>query len=269
MPFVRFFHFIVDLLVTAALWLYFMFGYLFILVFLYVPAYVFAENRPTAFQNLNHLHLKCFFALTRMLCPRTKFDIPREVRNIHSSVIVCNHLSYLDPILLISIFQRQRTIVKYTFFNVPIFGWFLRNAGYISTGASDMIGPAMINNLEDIKEHLASGGVLFVFPEGTRSRNGSLSPFNKGVFTIARYCNAPLKLVYIGGTNGLFRPGHYLLNTHDFNQIKLELIGSLTPDYRGNNFSISAVAEEARNIFEEKVAQTKSGKTVMSAPVGR
>jgi 1-acyl-sn-glycerol-3-phosphate acyltransferase len=253
MSMVRFFQRIIDFFITLILWFYFLFGYLFILLFLYVPAYVFAENRATALQNLNHVHLKCFFALTRLLIPRTKFIIPKEVREIHSSVIICNHLSYLDPILLVSLFGRQRTIVKHTFFKVPIFGWFLKNYGYISSGASDMTGPAMINNLEAIKEHLASGGIVFVFPEGTRSRDGNIAPFNKGVFTIARYCNAPLKLIFINGTNKLFPPGHFLFNTRNINQIQLELIGSLEPDYMGNNFSISALAEQARKLFEEKI----------------
>jgi len=254
----RFFRFIIDFAVTIILWFYFMFGYLFILLFLYIPVYFFAKNRATALQNLNHVHLKVFFTLTRLLIPRVKFNIPEDVWQIQSSVIVCNHLSYLDPILLVSLFRRQKTIVKHTFFKVPIFGWFLKNYGYISSGASDMIGPAMIDNLEDIKKHLSKGGVLFVFPEGTRSRDGKLAPFNKGVFTIARYCNAPLKLILITGTNGLFQPGHFLFNTSDFNEIQMELIGSLEPDYKSNNFSVSAIADEARHIFEEKIANLKS-----------
>ena len=86
------------------------------------------------------------------------------------------------------------------------------------------------------------------------------APFNKGVFTVARYCNAPLKLILIKGTNKLFQPGHFLFNTHDHSEIQLELIGSPEPDYKGNNFSISALADEARIIFEEKIAKIKSNK---------
>jgi 1-acyl-sn-glycerol-3-phosphate acyltransferase len=249
---VRLFHFIIDLSVTLILWFYFLFGYLVILLFLYLPVYILAKNRAAALQKLNHVHLKIFFALTKLLSPGTKFFIPEDVRKIHSSVIVCNHLSYLDPILLVSLFRQQRTIVKHTFFKVPIFGWFLKNYGYMSSGSAEMSGPAIINNLEDIKEHLAEGGVLFVFPEGTRSRDGKLAPFNKGVFTIARYCQAPLKLIFISGTNGLFPPGHFLFHTRDDNEIRLELIGSLNPDYKNRNFSVSALADEARKVFDKK-----------------
>jgi 1-acyl-sn-glycerol-3-phosphate acyltransferase len=257
MPLINILQRIFDFCVTLILWGYFLFGYLFLLIALYIPAYIIAENRIAALQNINHVHLKCFFALTRFLIRRTKFDIPKEVREIHSSVIVCNHISYLDPILLVSLFSRQMTIVKSTFFKVPIFGWFLRNAGYIPSTPNEMMGAAMINNLESIKEHLAAGGILFVFPEGTRSRDGKLSPFNKGVFSIARYCDAPIKLVFIKNTNTLFRPGYFSFNTHDFNTIKLELIGALEPDYKSNNFSISSVAEQSRKLLEKNYKKIK------------
>lgn len=199
--------------------------------------------------------MKNFFRLTRWLIPRTEFVIHEEVRKIQSSVIICNHLSYLDPILLVSLFPKQRTIVKSTFLKVPIFGWFLKKAGYIPSAGSEMLGPAMLKNLEAIKEHLAAGGNFFIFPEGTRSRDGKLNPFNKGVFSIARYCNAPLALILLKNTDKLFPRGSFSFNTHDYNKIKVELIASLKPDYKSKDFSISTVANQARSLFEETLSR--------------
>ena len=243
-----------DLFITLLLWAYFLFGSVVFFFLFYIPAYLFSSNRATAFQNLNHIHMKNFFALTRLLT-RTKFDVQKEIRQIHSSVVVCNHLSYLDPILLISLLPRQCTIVKSTFFKVPFFGWLLKTSGYVPSMPSEMLGPAMIKNLEEIKKHLAAGGNLFVFPEGTRSKDGKLAPFNKGVFGIARYCNAPLKMVYIRDTNKLFRPGTFLFNTRAFNIIKVELLGTVKSDYKSNDYSPSAVADEGRKLFEDRIAQ--------------
>jgi 1-acyl-sn-glycerol-3-phosphate acyltransferase len=244
-----------DLFITLLLWAYFLFGSVVFFFLFYIPAYLFSSNRAAAFQNLNHIHMKNFFALTRLLIPRTKFDIEKEVREIHSSVIVCNHLSYLDPILLISLLPRQCTIVKSTFFQVPFFGWLLKTSGYVPSMPSEMLGPSMIKNLEEIKKHLAAGGNLFVFPEGTRSKDGNLALFNKGVFGIARYCNAPLKMVYIRDTNKLFGPGTFAFNTHAFNIIRVELLGTVEPDYKNNAYSLSAVADEGRKLFEDRIAQ--------------
>ena len=258
-------------LITLLIWAYFLLGSTVIFLFGHIPAYLFSKNHARAFQNLNHINMKNFFALTRFLIPRTKFKIPNEIRQINSSVVVCNHLSYLDPILLTSIFKRHCTIVKNTFFQVPFFSWLLKNSCYMPSESGESMGQKMVENLENIKEHLAAGGNFFVFPEGTRSRDGRLAPFNKGVFSIARYCNAPLKMVYIKDTNKLFQPGTFLFNTRENIEIEVELIGALTPNYKSDNFSISAVADEARNIFEQRIAGNRkqsmsSGKTENGEP---
>lgn len=247
------------------IWGYFIFGYLVILFFLFVPCYLLAKNSAETIQKLYHLHMKTFFVLTSRLIPLTTYDIDPKVRALRSSVIVCNHRSYLDPILLVSLFPCQTTIVKNTFFRVPIFGWFLKRAGYVPSSPSEMLGATMIDNLESIKAHLACGGNLFLFPEGTRSRDGKLAPFNKGVFSIARYCNKELKLVFIRGTDKLFPPGAFFFRMHEKNTITLELIGSLTPDYSANNFSLNATVQQARQIFEQKIADANAGKGYMSS----
>lgn len=249
---------IIDFCLTVLLWGYFLFGYLFVLLFLFIPSYLHLKSSNAVLQKMNHIHLKCFFAWLGCLAFRTKLMIDADVRGLTSSIIVCNHISYLDPILLVSLFERHTTIVKNTFFSVPIFGWFLRKAGYVPSSPSEIFDPAMTANLEGIKRHLAAGGNLFVFPEGTRSRGGRLLPFNKGVFSIARYCNMGLKLVFIRGTDKLFQPGTFSFHMRENNTIKMELIASLAPDYQANDFSISALTDQAGEIFKRKIADVKA-----------
>ena len=251
---------IIDFCLTVLLWAYFLFGYLFVLLFLFIPSYLRLKSGEATLQKMNHVHLKCFFALVRFFAPRTKFAIAPDVRALRSSIIVCNHVSYLDPILLISQFPRHTTIVKNTFFRVPIFGWFLRQAGYVPSPSAEMFEPSMMTHLEVIRRHLAEGGNLFMFPEGKRSHGGKLLPFNKGVFSIARYCDTGVKLVFIRDTDKLFRPGTFSFQTHENNTIALELIASLTPDYPSGEFSISAAADQARLAFERKIAEIEENK---------
>ncbi len=250
---------ILSFCLTVLLWCYFMFGYLVLLPLFLIPYYLVCRDVAAALQKLNHLHLKTFFRLTQALIPKTTYAIDPHVRHLRSSIIVCNHISYLDPILLVSLFPRQVTIVKKTFFRVPIFGWFLRKAGYVPSSPDEMSGEALIGNLDSIKAHLAAGGNLFVFPEGTRSHDGTLGSFNRGVFSIARYCNTDLKLVLIRNTDLLFRPGMFSFNAHETNVIYLELIATLHPDYAAENFSVNAVAREARRIFENRLAANREG----------
>ncbi len=249
---------VIDFCLTVVLWGYFLFGYLVLLPIVWIPYYLICRNMRAAMQKLNHLHLKTFFALARLTIPRTVYAIDPAVRALRGSVIVCNHLSYLDPILLVSLYPRQTTIVKKTFFRVPIFGWFLRKAGYIPSSVDEMTGPGMIDHLDAISAHLAQGGNLFVFPEGTRSRDGKLSSFNRGAFSIARYCRTDVQLVLIRNSDRLFRPGTFIFNAAKPNTISLEWFGLLKPYDSAEGLSISTVTRQARRRFEEKIAATQA-----------
>ncbi len=258
MSLTRFSRLAVNFCLTLGLWAYFMLGYLLLMFVLFIPCYLRLKAGDAVLQKLFHVHLKFFFVLAGFMSPGVRFAVSEDVRRLRSSIIVCNHLSYLDPILLVSLFPRQTTIVKNTFFSVPIFGWFLRKAGYVPSSPTEMYGPTMINHLESINRQLAAGGNLFVFPEGTRGRQGRLAPFNRGVFSIARYCNTGLKLVLIRNTDRLFRPGSFSFDTRGEFTVSMELIGSLTENDLKNS-SISAAADQARTLFEQKIRETQTG----------
>jgi len=241
-----------DLIVTLLLWAYFTLGFIVLFSPAYLAAYLFSENREYAFQRLNHNFYKGFFFLIRLLIQGQKWHIADEIKSIRSSVIVCNHLSYLDPLLLISLFPRHKTIVKSTFFRVPIFGWMLKQSGYIPSTSEGRLSELMIDRIDAMDDYLASGGNLFIFPEGTRSRDATIGRLNKGAFKIARLCQAPIKVVYIRNTHKLFTPGKFLFNTLVSNIITVTQIAGIVPDYQSDKFSISELMSQVRSLLESQ-----------------
>ena len=189
----------------------------------------------------------------RFLITGQKWRIDDDIKSIRSSVIVCNHLSYLDPLLLISLFPRHKTIVKSTFFSVPIFGWMLKQSGYIPSTSEGRLSELMVERIDAMDAYLASGGNLFIFPEGTRSRDGTIGRLNKGAFKIAKLCKAPIKVLYIGNTNLLFTPGKFLFNTFVSNTVTVKPVTGIEPDYQSGHFSISDLMSEVRSLLETQI----------------
>jgi 1-acyl-sn-glycerol-3-phosphate acyltransferase len=241
-----------DFIVTVILWVYYILGFL----LFFSPFYLytlFSSGGEAAFQKWNHRLHRSFFALLRTLVPGVKWYISEDVRALRSSVIIANHRSFLDPILFVSLFERQKTIVKSDYFKFPVFGWILRRSGYIPSLAEGLFSANMIDQIKAMQEYLAAGGNLFIFPEGTRSRDGRIGLFDKGAFKIARLCQAsPIRVVLIRNTNRLFPPDRFLFNTHDEALIEVAMAGSLDPDYRSEAFSLPALMDEARALMERK-----------------
>ncbi|MBU2515170.1 1-acyl-sn-glycerol-3-phosphate acyltransferase [bacterium] len=245
--------FILNFGITAVLWVYFIFGFL--LGFGPFIVWSFFRNGvdETVFQRYYHLFFKGFFLLTQLLSPTINIKIDPRIRDFSSSIIICNHLSYLDPLLIISIFQKQKTIVKSTFFKVPFFSWMIKRSGYIPSSSKGKNMALVLRHLGNMKDYLKSGGVLFIFPEGTRSRNEKMNLFNKGAFSIARQCNVPINVLRIKNTNLLFRPGSYLFNTWQPIDIELEAIGRINPSDYDKKQAIPDMMKDAFEILENRL----------------
>lgn len=218
-----------DIAVTLLCWLYFTLGF----VLFFAPCYVTAawlSHRPEdAFQRYNRRFYQVFFLLLRTVAPRLNWQIDPRVAAIRSAVVVCNHRSYLDPLLLISLFDRARTIVKPVFFTLPIFGWVIRTAGYIPATADGRFARIMLERLEDMGDYLAGGGTLFVFPEGTRNKQAGVGALHRGALKIARQWQVPVYVLCLEQTDQVFRPGKFLFSTAKPIDIRLHLAARLDP----------------------------------------
>ena len=240
----------VDILVTFLLWIYFLGGYVLFFSPFAVYSFFFAADREKAFQKINHHFFSSFFSFLQMIAPGLKFKIQEEIYSIQSSVIICNHLSYLDALLLIAIFEKHKTIIKGLFFKIPLFGHILKAAGHIPSTKDPALAPLMIGHVEKMGAYLSRGGNFFVFPEGTRSRDGAIGRFNKGAFTIAKRCQAPIRVLFIQNTQQLFPAGKFFFNACTPNIIKIDWIGNIEPDYSSATVSIASLMDEAKQILE-------------------
>ena len=238
-----------NLLVTCLMWLYFTVGFALFFSWCYGGATLFSKNREDTFQRLNHYFFRGFFFFLKGLTPGIKWHIPHNIKEIQSSLVMSNHLSYLDPLLMIMLFPRHKTIVKSTFFNVPLFGWLMKQSGFIPAADKGRLLALMIERIEALDDFLATGGNLFIFPEGTRSRDGTLGCFNKGAFKIAGKCQAPIELLKVSGTGNLFTPGRFLFNASISTTIAVEKVGSFAADGGKRRASISESMAEVRSFL--------------------
>ncbi|HBT97467.1 MAG TPA: 1-acyl-sn-glycerol-3-phosphate acyltransferase [Desulfobulbaceae bacterium] len=216
-----------NLFVTLLAWVYFTLGF----VFLHAPFYLLALARPGAqelFQRYNRRFFQRFFRLLNALCSSTSWDLDERVSGIHGAVVLCNHQSYLDPLLLISLLPRSVTVVKPVFFSVPIFAAVLKKNGYFPATVSGKYGGLTLVSLEALPEFFAAGGSLFIFPEGTRNRRSDgLGELQSGALKLALYTARPIIILGLTGTGKLFPPGKFLFNAKAKNRISLRLLATI------------------------------------------
>ncbi len=249
-----------DLIITVLLWTYYTAGFVLFFAPFYLLAVLFSKDTACSFQKLNSLFYRVFFKIVRLLMPSCHWQIDTAVRRIRSAVIVSNHISYLDPILLISLFTRHTTIAKERLFNIPVYGKMLDLSGYLPASATGRLADLMLQRMDAMNGHLADGGNLIIFPEGTRGRDGRVGRLNKGAFKIARLCRAPVKVLFISNTDKLFKPGRFLFDTQRANTIRVELLAAIDPDYEAGTFSVNALMEEAHTLLQKRNASSDSSR---------
>jgi 1-acyl-sn-glycerol-3-phosphate acyltransferase len=124
-----------------------------------------------------------------------------------ASIVMANHSSNLDPpILLPNIPGRVVIYLKASLMRIPILGYAMHLAGFIPVQRDGTVEGAKASSAAAL-EALRQGGCVVVFPEGTRSRDGSLLPFKKGPFFLAMDSGAPVVPVTIANANRLLPKG--------------------------------------------------------------
>jgi 1-acyl-sn-glycerol-3-phosphate acyltransferase len=123
-------------------------------------------------------------------------QIPRN----EAFVVMSNHQSLYDiPALYQTLPLRLRMVAKAELFRIPIWARAMREAGFIELDRSAR--DRAIASLDRGKTALAQGTSIWIAPEGTRSRDGTLGPFKLGGFHLAAGAAARILPVTVTGTN--------------------------------------------------------------------
>jgi 1-acyl-sn-glycerol-3-phosphate acyltransferase len=157
-------------------------------------------------------------------------------------LFVANHQSLLDiPVLFAALPVPVVMAAKKELFRIPLFGWMMHAARFpkIDRANSEAAKRALLRSAERLR---GTGVSVVLFPEGTRSRDGSVAPFKKGAFFVARDLGVPLVPVALSGTGAAMRKGSLRVRA---GSVRLRFGPALDPHGRAEE-ERDAVMEEAR-----------------------
>jgi 1-acyl-sn-glycerol-3-phosphate acyltransferase len=123
----------------------------------------------------------------------------------HSLIVVANHPSLLDAVILLSRLPRATCVMKATLKDNPLFGPVARFSGYIGNENP-------MNLIKQACDELADGAHILIFPEGTRTVEFPVNPFGQTAALIALRSSVPVQTLlihfstpYLGKNWPLFR----------------------------------------------------------------
>jgi 1-acyl-sn-glycerol-3-phosphate acyltransferase len=141
---------------------------------------------------------------------KLRLDMRAKLDPTRPYVFMANHASMVDIwAMLVLIPVSFRFIAKRSLGNIPLFGWAMRAGKFIfidrknAVSARRTIGVAV--------ERIRAGQSVVIYPEGTRTRDGTLGAFKKGGFHLAMDSGAEIVPVAIRGSRAVMPPGAMLI----------------------------------------------------------
>lgn len=166
------------------------------------------------------------------------------------SILIANHSSFLDILLMSMLNRKIILMVNEWVYKSPLFGFVIRYAGYIyaQDGAEE--------NLEVIKQRVADGYSILIFPEGRRSVDEKINRFHKGAFLLSQELQLDITPVLLHGVTYVLPKNDYIVKAGEMTVKILPRIkyddASWGPTYRERTKSISAYFKREFQDFSRK-----------------
>ncbi len=194
----------------------------------------------------------CWCLMYTMVNVKKKIINPLNEDFFKPAVIICNHQSSLDIVPLIMLHPKILMFTNNKKWNAPFFGPVIRMADYFPAEQVEQ-------NLDKIADRINHGYSVVIFPEGTRSEDGTIKRFHKGAFYLAEKLKVDILPIMMHGTNYTLTKKDALLKD---GQVTLQFLPRIQPadttfgsGYVEKTKSISryfkAAFEQLRNDIEQ------------------
>lgn len=198
----------------------------------------------------------CFWAsLYTWLNPAWRVTIEGrdKVRPGVPYVMVANHQSLLDILVLFRLFVHFKWVSKIENFYVPLIGWNMSLNRYIKLRRGD--GASIQAMMDACERTIGQGNPVMMFPEGTRSADGRLKSFKHGAFTLAKKARAPLLPIVIDGTSrALPKRGYVLRGRH---AIRVRILDEI-PYEQFADVPVEALIDDVRGRIATELGESPS-----------
>jgi 1-acyl-sn-glycerol-3-phosphate acyltransferase len=165
-------------------------------------------------------------------------------------VFMANHASSLDIWAVFRVVPRRlRMIAKKQLARIPLFGWAMWAGRFIFIDRQN--GVAARRTIDEAGRRIREGASVLLFPEGTRTRDGTLGPFKKGGFHLAVNAGVPIVPVALRGTRELMPRGSLLLRAGTITAI----IGEAIPTQGLSDEERAGLHERVRAMVESMLAE--------------
>jgi 1-acyl-sn-glycerol-3-phosphate acyltransferase len=128
-----------------------------------------------------------------------------------TSLFICNHVNLFDPFVIYSaIPQFLRGFELESHFKIPVYGWMMERFGNIPV-PDEPSREGLETMRERAKAAFDSGISLIAFAEGSRTRDGHVQEFKKGIFGLAQKFGIPIVPISLVGSYQFFQTGNWML----------------------------------------------------------
>lgn len=121
------------------------------------------------------------------------------------ALLVCNHVSFVDWLILASVVKRPvRFVMYHGFLKLPVVGFLFRDAKVIPIAPAHEDSDTLEEAFDRIADELAAGEIVCVFPEGKLTKDGEMNPFRTGIERIVARTPVPVTPMALQGLWGSF-----------------------------------------------------------------